>query len=841
MKRMSSTESAAAVALAILVSAGLACAETPIAAGQGVVSGGVTVGVQQSYVDGSEEKFEEYREVEEGVQLEDLRLKVDGVDIPYYLDLKVKDAVQEDESYALRIGRHGKFNFGLFYDSIPHNFSRGSFLLNNLGGGRFGIADAVQGQLQGLEVLRAQRLAYDPATGAPLGTPSTVAGAFINPADAQNLALDQPAINAMNALYDSAQSIKFGLKRQKTGFTMDFLSTEDFKVWAKASNEKRTGNRRFGYGTYERYNNGVTTTANQLGHIADYFVAAGLELPEVIDYRTTSFSVGSGVYKKRWLADLEYTFTKFENEVNTLTFDNPFRLADATATGITGGFGDAFNRGRSSQGQVTLSPDSEANDLTFSGSVELPLHSRFTGTVSYGWITQDQAFDPYTLNTAIRATTDPLLAATAPFAAGLTLPQSDLNGKVATLSQSYLLSMKPVEPLALALRYRYYDYDNESDNIRFPGYAAYGESFWRTVKNSPQGPGVPGAPVENEALGYTRHNAEVSADFHIMKPLSVMVEGFWELWDREELRIDKTKEYGVGGGFKYHAAMFNLHGKYRYGHRNVYDYPTGNTAENPEAAGLQNYDWAERKRHKADLRLDVAPVQALTIGLSGNYLDDEYGDENRFGLKETKNIVGSIDVSYVASDTLSFFANYTRENRHGYMQNGAKDDPFNNPATALDDPLAPPVAPRENFNPLNYWNSDIYEKVDTIGVGATVQLIPAKLALNTSYNVSRSKMEVNTFNPNAPVKLLNAVAQDWPDIRNRYQEVKADLSYYFTKNLRAGVTYLYEWYKLDHFAEDTGAYLAGTTAENTTRFVLTGANKYSYDAHVGGAYVNYKF
>uniref|UniRef100_C6DYX8 TonB-dependent receptor n=1 Tax=Geobacter sp. (strain M21) TaxID=443144 RepID=C6DYX8_GEOSM len=807
MKRKSFRYAAVSM-LATAIACGTALAET----GKVTISGEVNAGVQQTKIDGASEKFQEYRDLQEGVRLNDFRLKVDGVDTPYYLDMKVKNLVQEDEFYSVKGGVHGKYNFGLFYDAIPHNFSKGQLILNNVGGGTFRVADEIQSALQANEVLKSDR------------------GALVNPAN--GMAADAGMVNIVNNLYrDSSNTIKYGLKRSKTGFNLDFAPAEDVKVWTKVNSEKRTGTRRINQGTYERWVNGTTPTT----HVDDFFLAAGIELPEVLDYRTTTVSVGTGVYKKKWLADAEYTFTNFENRVDSLVWDNPFRLDSAQATNATGGSGNAFNRGRSALGQMTLSPDSKSHDIALSGSIELPMHSRFTGNVSYGWVTQDDAFDPITLNTAIVIPAGDLTS--------LASRPNSLDGKVATLFQSYQLSSKPTDSLAVTAKYRYYDYDNKSDHLNMVGYSAFGDSFWRVFKNDVPGPD---APVRNEALSYTRQNAELSADYQVLKPLTVIVEGFWEDWDRQDLRIDGTTEVGVGGGFVYKPTKTaKLKGNYRYGHRTVDGYEPGATAANPEAVGLQNYDWAERVRHKADLRLQVAPTQAVTVGLNGQYLNDDFGGDNRFGLKKSDAVTGTIDVNYAVSDVVSIYASYAKDYRKGHMKSGAKDDGFDFGDATVDESDV-----YGNFNPLNDWNSDTYEKVDTIGLGVTFQVIPEKLTLNTTYNISYSKVDVNTYNPNAATavangyaegaKLGNAVAQDWSTITNKYQEVKADLGYSFTKNLKVGATYMYELFMQDDFS-NTGAYTAGSTYENSTKYLYTGANNYSYDAHVFGAYMNYKF
>jgi len=54
------------------------------------------------------------------------------------------------------------------------------------------------------------------------------------------------------------------------------------------------------------------------------------------------------------------------------------------------------------------------------------------------------------------------------------------------------------------------------------------------------------------------------------------------------------------------------------------------------------------------------------------------------------------------------------------------------------------------------------------------------------------------------------------------------------------LNYLFEDYSLDDFA-NAAAYLAGASAENSTRYVFTRANQFDYTAHVIGTYVAWRF
>lgn len=800
--------------LPLIFFAGAVRAETGVKFGDAAGSGSVDVGVQQKKVSGSSEKFEEYRDVKNGFLVNDASFRIENDKSRYFIDVKIKNPAQENESYSLTGGKHGLYKYNLFFDSIPHNFSNGVLPFNGVGTNRLSIADGAQSGLQAVEQTRGER------GGNPL---------------VDTTGEDALAQAIVRGLYSEADPVTFRLKREKTGFSFDYNFTDDIKVFSKVTNEKRTGARVISAGSYERYAQGGSA------HTADLFVVSGADLAEPIDYRTTTLSVGAGVYKKSWLADIEYGLTDFRNINSSLVWDNPFRISDASSTNATdNNNSNAYGRGRFAKGQLSLVPDSRSHDITVSARVDLPYHSKFAGSVSYGWVTQDDAFLPYTLNSAINT-----ISASNPgfdVTNAANLPRNSLNGKVKTLVQSYSLTSKPIQPVKVTLKYRYYDYKNESDEITFPGYAGFGESFWRTVRNDKN------LPVANEPLSYTRQTANLSVDYHAAKPLTLMFETGWEGWDREKLRIDSTTEYTVGGGFLYKAAKnASLKAGYQYAKRDVDGYKTGNTATNPEAVGLVNYDWAKRERNKANARFQYDPYESLSLGISGQYLNDKYAEDSRFGLKKSENFTGGLDAAYNPSERLTLFLNYTRENRKSNMKSGAKDDAFDLGSTADNEAVL-----FGNYNPVNDWDTEIREKTDTVGVGTAIRIVPGKLTLNASYNLSYSKMDFNTSNPNSDLaiangyaqgaKLANGVAQPWPSVVNRLHEIKGNLAYKWFANLTVGVSYLFEWYKLNDFAWDNlNPYMAGQSAENSTRFVFADATYNRYETHTGQVYMVYKF
>lgn len=785
-------------------------AAAPAADTKALITGDFEIGGRAVSVSGSKDKFSEYRDVRNGFMVNDMRLRLDSETKPYYLDLKIQNATRDDESYGVKSGVHGKWTFAASFDRTPHNFNTGTLILNGAGTNKLGIANSVQTSLQASEQTRQER-----------------GGVALTDTTGEDAA--QKAI--IRNLLSITDPTSFKLERERATVNMGYNVTPDVKTWVKVSQERRDGARQIGAGTYERLPQG----AAGLAHTEDQFVVTGLELAEPINYRTTTFNAGGGVYKKGWLVDAEYTLTDFDNGFRSFAWSNPFRTSDLGAKSATGADNNAFDRGRFVNGQMSLAPSSQSHDVSVSGSVELPMNSRFTGNVSYGMTNQNELLAPYTLNSGIAG----INGAPANVTDAAALPVSRFNGEIRTITQSFALTTKPTEKLGASLKYRYYDYSNRSDSVLFPGYAAFGESFWRTVKNDKN------AAVRNDTPSYVRQTAKLAVDYEVAHPLTVEADALWDRYNHKQQRIDGTDEVGAGAGFVYKPVeMAKLHGAYHWAHRAVKNYKRGATAANPEATGLANFNWADRVRNRADLRADVSPLESLSFGVAGQYQNDDYGAAERFGFKSQKNYVGSVDVTYDPSEKVSLSVTYSREHRKGLTQNGAKDDAFNVAGSALDDATL-----GDNFNPFNYWNTEITENVDTIGLSAEVRPIPEKLSLNMGYDYSESRMRFDTSNPNAAeasamgysgAKLANGAAQAWPVVVNKLHEVRAGGSYELMKDLTVGLNYLFSWYMLNDF-QNTGAYMTGTTPENTTKYVGIGANNYDYTAHMVGTYLAYKF
>lgn len=775
----------------------------PVRSSDATIAGEVNGGGQTRFIKGDKPKFNEYRDLENNAVLNDFKLRfeddLDPAKGPFDLDFEAANLLKDDQFYRLRLGQRDTFKAVVQFDSIPHSFTGRELLFGGAGGNYLTISPGARATLQGVEQTRAAR------GGNPLT--DTTGG-------------DATSRTTVRGLFPDADRGVFKIKREKTSVSLDYDVTEQIRNWVRFSSEERSGARVINAGTYERFPQGATA----LTHAADLFFISGAELAEPINYQTSTLSVGTGVYEAAYQADVEYKFTDFENTSTALTWDNPFRTTDATATSAAGGAGNGFNRGRFATGQLSLTPSSFSHDLCFSGGVDLPWRSHFSGSVSVGWITQDTPFVPYTRNSAISGLAGFDVTDVS------NLPQKSLGGLVRTVNQSYVLTSKPVDHLDLTTRYRNHLYEDQSDQIRFPGYAAFGESHWRRVRNDLN------APVENKPFSYIKHTVEASADYHVVSPLNLILEGGWEGWDRARLRVTNTDESKVGSRFVYRPfTNVKMEAGYMHYDRSMEGYLPGVTSENPEAIGLVNYDVADRERHKGRGGIHITPSDQWTLGVSGEVVDDVYAADSRFGLKESRGYSTSLDTGYSVTEDITLHAGYGYERDRSLMKSGAKDDAFNL-AGSLDDAFT-----TDAWNPNNYWNTTITDQTHTVSTGAAFKCLGKKLDFDLSYILSFGQQEYINENPNGAVKLHNAVAHQWPVIDSVMHEARADALYNITPDLSVGASYLFEIYSLHDFTWNTSAYMADATAENTTRYIFSDANYTGYTAHVVQLFLKWKF
>lgn len=714
-------------------------------------------------------KFEQYRRVREGFLFRRFAVSANPEGSPYFFNLRGRGPSEIDQQYFLDVGKYGKFRTTLEWTALPHLYSTGSkSLFGSSARGVLTIPDAVQTQLQN-------------ATTAEL------------PGLVQRLLAETPLTTLQ-------------VRRQTLRFRQKFNVTDKWSLRFNAVDQKRFGTRPLGNGTYER-----AGTPN-----GDTFRVLGTELPEPVDYRTHTFTLGTSYINQNWGANFDYTYSRFRNNISTLLFDNPFRITDAQ-TNPGGGTG----RFRYAQGAYDLAPQSNAHSLLFSAFVNLPHDSRFASALGWSFWRQDDPFLPFTQNSAIVAPNLPAGVKPTDIEA---LPARSLKGEVDTFSQDYLFTSRLTKSLMVNFHYRYYDYDNSTPVLEFPGYAAFNESGWRTNIVSVPGtnPAVP-VPIENEPVSFLKQNATAEVVWKIADPVTWKVEYGWEGWDRTHRQVAVSNEHSISTMVSLFKSSnpFTARIKYRYSDRLPDSYDQGLK----EFKLLRVFDQSRRLRHDTSLQWQWRATPQL--GLSGalGYLSDDY-DQHFLGLTKYLTGFGSIDALYTPTDKATFYVNYSREQIQSQSQSIAKTG-----------------AP---FDLRNRWDRNSRDKVDTFGVGITTYFAKDRLAVDSHYAFSLADQRINTANPNVivPADTLNAQAIPWPKIQSSFHEWNNDVSYQFSRNWGFGFRYIYEPYRLDDFAwNGLSPYpISKLPAENDgRRFLLLDSRYSSYSANVIGLYVRFSF
>lgn len=704
-------------------------------------------------------KFEEYKRVRDGFLFRRFRIESNPEGSPYFFRLVGRGPSELDQSYILDTGMYGRYRATLEWSGLPHLYARGTKSFFGSGGpGVYVVPDSIQSRLQN-------------APDASL------------PGEVQALLATQPFVTLQ-------------VQRETLKYDQRFNITDKWSVRFRLLDEKRYGDRPHGIGAYER----VGTS------LGDTFRVLSIELPRPVDYRTDQIVFGSSYITSRWGLNFDYTYSRFRNREYSLVFDNPFRITDMQATS-----NGNFNRLRFARGSETFEPDNHSNSFLFSGYIQLPHDTRLASALGWSRWRQDEAFVPFTTNTAVTASNLPPGVTPTQLEA---LPERSLDGKVNTFTQDHLLSSKLTKKLAFNAHYRYYDYDNDSRQIEFPGYAAVGESFWRT--------NIAGLPIENEPVSYLRRKLGAEAAWEITKQVTWKWEYEWENLSRVHRQVAHSDEHTIGTQLSLRPfKRFDSKLLYKYSDRTPEKYDPGVK----EFSLLRLYDQAKRVRHDLNYQWELHIKPQLGVSGTFGYLSDDY-DQNFFGLTRYTMGSGSVDMLYMPKENTTIYANYSRELIRSNLQSVAKT-----------------AAP---FDLRNRWDRLTRDLVDSFGIGVTSFAINDKLFLDCHYNFSLGSERITTANPSAPLPnaVLNATAFPWPEVRTRFHELNTDVSYQIKPNVALGFRYTYQPYRLSDFAWDgLSPYPIDRLAPENDgrRFLLLDSRYTSHDAHVVGIYIRFSW
>lgn len=528
------------------------------------------------------------------------------------------------------------------------------------------------------------------------------------------------------------------------------------------------------------------------------------QLPAPVDYLTEIVDATLEFSGDNYVIGGGYHGSFFENEQNSLTWQNPFGRHPQWVEGT--GFPDGI-------GRLTLPPDNHFHQFRAFGAWTFNPRTRFNADVAVGRMEQDDGLLPFTVN--------PRIGADVP------VPIEDASGRIDTTLLNLRLTTRPVNRMNLAFTYRFDDRDNESDQAAF-----------RLVGGDAEMQKPPENARINLPYSFREQIVKADATWRVARRSNLVGGIQYMVQDREDFsEVADLDEWAAWAGFRTSFRPdLSFHANIRYADREFDEYDsrapfvashvpgTLGPDEFENHPNLRKFNMSDRERTQVRGRFDYTPIDVFALGLSASYHKDDFDDE-RFGLNEATAASWSFDAGYFPVAGVNLTAFYTLD-RYTAEQSGRDFRGF---------------APQEAFDPNRNWFVDHDDDVDTFGASLELSDIARRwnaitatglngrldLGFDVLFMRTRSEIDVTT----GP----GLSAEPLPDLVNKLNAYKAWARYQFRPDwhIRMGVEH--ERFSSRDFAFD------GVDVDTLANVLLFGQSSPNYDVTWVTLSLGYRF
>lgn len=528
-------------------------------------------------------------------------------------------------------------------------------------------------------------------------------------------------------------------------------------------------------------------------------------LPEPLDYTTDQFEAIARYVAPKLQLQFGYYGSLFKNDHRSLAWQNPYDNTAWLPLMVNAGYGQPGE-----WGQLSLPPDNQFHQINASGSYQFSKDTRLSGAFSYGRMTQDEKFLPYTIN--------PTILLSSP------LPRNSLDGKINTTHASLKFNTKLAPTLFFNASYRYDDRDNKTPRSLY--YMVSGDV-------SPQPlPGTPSGNIRvNLPFSSTKHHAEANLDWRVAAQTKLKFGYEYDWVKRTYEPIDREREHTAKIGVDHRFNEMASGGiTYSYSDRDTDTYdPTKPFREafpldwTGTGLGVDNvptqkrFFIAPRKRDKLRAYANFMPNERLDLQFGVDYKNDDYY-KSRHGLREAGGWSTHFDANFTASEAFSthMFASYED------YSSKQRSSQFVNVVGA--------ITPPTFLDPNRDWKVKVDDRTLTLGLGFRAS--PSeRYEFGGDFSHAYSKGEIKT----TVGPLVTTLANPIPDITSRLNRFELFGKYHLQKDLSLNMRYIYERYRSKDFAFDN---LLANSANNV---IGTGQLSPDYRAHLVGVSLSYRF
>ncbi len=801
----------------------------------------------------STSKYNEYRDVRNNFFVRQFNVDVQNLlGSKNYLVVESQKSFYKDQSYLATFGRYGKYKLQFRYDELPHvysNTARSAFV--RTAPGRFVIPDATK--------------SYFASVG------------LTNTATAPTLPY------ALSQYVNSLPFLTPSITRKAGSGLFSVYITPEWTASVSFSREHQVGLRPIA----------VVFNSSPSAATGGGF---GAEVPEAIDYFTNTLKFGTEYAKTDWGVMAGYTGSFFQNNISTLTFDNPFRVTACSSLLPTGDSQYcASNVQGSNVGEMDLYPDNQAHYLNLAGAFGAGKHIRIMGSITPGWMSQNDSYLPYTANSALAK-----YAATLNNGTSVVTPALSLNGKKQTLAGNLTAVASPVKSLQFKVGYRQYDYNN---NTAMHDYTP--------MQGDVAAPSLT-SPTENKAFGFNKKNVEATANVFFWKKSSAKFgyEGEW--FDRTHRDVAESVEHSFVTSVDlvpHRDVLVRM--SYRHANRDPKDYEDEEAEPVPggitvEQVNHRRFDEAARTRDRIDGLVQYNLTDKISVSAFGGTIQDDYNKRggvnsanplysitttNALALGQPYYLYGvlkdlswnyGMDFDYAVSNQVTLFGEYSHERYHKSMVTRYRTPGTLDPLTLAADCG---TSGRACDSSNNDWGSTSRDMANIYTFGSDL-FLGKKAYLTTYYSLSAVEGNIYSYalgdstittGVNKFVLTGTNAAVNYPTTVSRNHEVVALFKYKLTKNIMPKFEYRYTQFDSNDFQTSsmtpymgcvsgpTGAVVVGCANRiadpvtgypvvtspyypgfvvgdpSASRFLFMGVDQPSYKAHQMSASIEYHF
>ncbi len=727
--------------------------------------GGLTARGQQSLA-----KYYEYSTVAPGV-FGNVFLSTGTSDGLYKIDLGGHNIGYSDQDYFLDFSKAGQHYFDFVWDQTPHVYSMS---------------------------------ALTPWQGVGSNALTLAPGCASRTQTAPNL-----IATCLNGPFD------VGISRDTAAAQYRWTPTDAWDVKVDYSNMHRSGTQVDGVV-------GMSPTASQ-------YPAGPNQVIKPVDDTTQNFGVngeygGTSPWNQKYTVKVGYVGSVYSDGLSSYTVQNPYCTGNTcTANGAAGptAFESPFNR-------LTTPPDNAMNGVNGTLAADLPLHSRYVGTVSYNMMTQNAAFLPLSNN--------PIPVANfGPFVNGI--GQTSLNGEINTLLSNNVVTTQITPDLTSKASYRYYEYNNNTPEMLM-------EAGWPSYDTSatPEGEDA----LRSLTVAYIKQNAGEDLTWRPTKDWHFGAGYGYERYDYTRADAASTDEHTAKLFADWKpASWFTLRTSGSYSDRTANDYNYMMNVQRfqyPDAGGYaaayRQFFLDDRTRTKANIAFDLVLVRGLTITPTFKYQDDEYGlspvsapfsgttNVGHFGLNSSTSQGAGVDIGYVVNPDLAFSFSYMREYYNQFLYQGY---------TAFGATTVTPA------------NLQDRTTVDTFTAAVRYTAIPNKLDFDLRYTASQGVDDQNFSLPTVPA---GPTGGQFPNVNTWLQRLEASAIYTFDQDLvnrvglkgkvRAKLRYVWERNSVDNWAQDPLLpYTPGLGTGTSANAIWLASDNPNYNVHLLAGSLSY--